>query len=450
MSVAPGPARRRRLPPPAWVALSFVGLILVGAVALRLPWATPASQPIGWVDALFTSTSAACVTGLSVRDTGTGFTAAGQATILLLVQVGGLGVMTFSLFYLIIGARASVEQRELVEQTLTGGAAQSPRRLLRTVFLFTIASEAAGAILLWLALRGRVPDAAWQALFHSISAFCNAGFSLFSDSLVAFRGDPRVNAVVAVLIVLGGLGFLVVEDLARRRFRWRLLALHTKVVVTVSALLLAIGALAFWALERERSLAGLPASEQALASLFQSVTARTAGFHTVDFGALAPATLLGVIILMFIGGSPGSCAGGIKTTSAAILGLALRAELAGRKYVNVFGRTLPRATVAAAFAVTTSALAAANAGLFALLVVEGPSNGDAGGARFVDYAFEAMSALGTVGLSTGVTPTLAPLSKLVLVALMFLGRVGPLTLAAVVAGRRADDWRHPTEAVMIG
>jgi trk system potassium uptake protein TrkH len=448
VSAAPAPPHRRRLPPPAWVALSFLGLILAGTLLLKLPVATPGGQPIGWVDALFTSTSASCVTGLAVRDTGTGFTGFGQGVLLALIQVGGLGVMTFSLFYLVLGGRASVEQRELVEQTLVGAANLRPRQLLRVVFLFTVTCEAIGAALLYPLLAGDLAGGAlWSSVFHSVSAFCNAGFSLLPDSLVRYRGAPVVNAVIATLIVLGGLGFLAVTDLLRHRGRWRPLTLHTKIVVAISGALVALGTLGFWLLERRGSLAGLGAGEQALASLFQSVTARTAGFNTVDFGALAPATLLGVIALMFVGGSPGSCAGGIKTTTAATLLLTLRAELTGRRHVNAFGRTLSRGAVAAAFAVTSSALVAANVGLFALLVAEAAG---AGGARFLDLAFESMSALATVGLSTGVTPGLEPASKLVLVALMFLGRVGPLTLAAILAGRRADDWRHPTEAVMIG
>lgn len=450
MSPVSAPPRRRGLPAPAWVAVSFLALIATGTLLLKLPPATPGDQPIGWVDALFTSTSASCVTGLVVRDTGTGFTPFGQGVLLLLFQVGGLGVMTFSLFYLVLGGRASVDQRALVEQTLAGAANLRPRQLLRVVFLFTVACEAAGAVALWVLFGDELGRSPWPAVFHAVSAFCNAGFSLLPDSLIHFRGHAGVNAVVMVLIVLGGLGFLAVTDLLRHRGRWRRLALHTKVAVAVSAVLVVLGAAAFWMIEGQRSLAGLGAGEQALASLFQSVTARTAGFNTVDIGALAPPTLLGLIVLMFVGGSPGSCAGGIKTTTAATLLLTLRAELSGRRHVNVFGRTLPRSAVAAAFAVTASALVAANAGLFVLLLAEAPFAGHASEARFVDLAFESMSALATVGLSTGLTPTLAPVSKLVLVVLMFFGRVGPLTLAAVLAGRRADDWRHPTEAVMIG
>jgi len=427
------------------VAISFLALIAAGTLALKLPWATPREAPIGWVDALFTSTSAACVTGLTVRDTGAGFTLFGQGVILLLIQVGGLGVMTFGLFIAVAAGRFSLDQRQLVEQTLAGEHTYAPRDLVRLVLTFTLACEALGALWLWVALRDDLPRAAWQAVFHSVAAFANAGFSLLPDNLVRFRGDAAVNAGVMVLIVLGGLGFLAVQNLFTQRFRWQRLALHTRLVVATSALLIGAGAAGFWAIERGGALAGLAPGEQLLASLFQSVTARTAGFNTIDFARLAPATLLGIIVLMFIGGSPGSCAGGIKTTTAATLVVALRAQLAGRRYVNVFGRTLSRQTVSVAVAATTAALVAANAGLFALLVLQ-PD----GRLRFADYAFEAMSALGTVGLSTGVTPTLEPGSRLVLVALMFLGRVGPLTLAAVVAGRRVDDWQHPGEAVMIG
>lgn len=438
-------ARLRRLPPPAWVAISFLVLVVTGTLLLQLPWATPADAPIGWIDALFTSTSAACVTGLAVRDTGTGFTLFGQAVLLLLIQVGGLGVMTFGLFFAVAAGRFSLDQRQLVEQTLSGDHTYAPRDLVRLVLLFTFGCEALGALWLWFALRDDLPDAAWQAAFHSVAAFANAGFSLLPDSLMRFRDDAAVNAGVMALIVLGGLGFLAVQDLLKQGLRWRRLALHTRLVVVASGALIVAGTAGFWAIERDGALAGLGPREQLLASLFQSVTARTAGFNTVDFTRLAPATLLGVIVLMFIGGSPGSCAGGIKTTTAATLLVALRAQLAGRRYVNVFGRTLSRQTVAIAVAATTAALVAANGGLFALLLIQ-PD----GHARFADYAFEAMSALGTVGLSTGVTPALEPASRLVVVALMFLGRVGPLTLAAVVAGRRVDDWQHPGEAVMIG
>ncbi len=439
----------RRLPPPAWVAISFAALIVCGTLLLKLPAATPHDAPLGWIDALFTSTSASCVTGLAVRDTGTGFSGFGQGVILLLIQIGGLGVMTFALFFVVLGGRFSLDQRQLVEQTLAGERSLAPRALVRMVLIFTLSCEALGTLWLWLAFRGELERPLWQAAFHAIAAFTNAGFSLLPDNLLRFRGNLAVNAGVMLLIVLGGIGFLTVHDLAHCRLRWRRVSLHTRLVLLVSALLVGAGALGFWLVERRGALTGLPAGEQLLASLFQSVTARTAGFNTVDFAALAPATLLGLIVLMFIGGSPGSCAGGVKTTSAAILVLALRAELAGRRHVNAFGRTISRRAVALAVAATTAALTAANAGLFALLLIESPS-ARGPGTGFAEYAFETMSALGTVGLSTGITPTLAPASKLVLVILMFLGRVGPLTLAAIVSGRRVDDWQHPSEAVMIG
>lgn len=439
----------RRLPPPAWVAISFAALIVCGTLLLKLPAATPHDAPLGWIDALFTSTSASCVTGLAVRDTGTGFSGFGQGVILLLIQIGGLGVMTFALFFVVLGGRFSLDQRQLVEQTLAGERSLAPRALVRMVLIFTLSCEALGTLWLWLAFRGELERPLWQAAFHAIAAFTNAGFSLLPDNLLRFRGNLAVNAGVMLLIVLGGIGFLTVHDLTHCRLRWQRVSLHTRLVLLVSALLVGAGALGFWLVERRGALTGLPAGEQLLASLFQSVTARTAGFNTVDFAALAPATLLGLIVLMFIGGSPGSCAGGIKTTSAAILVLALRAELAGRRHVNAFGRTISRRAVALAVAATTAALTAANAGLFALLLIESPS-ARGPGTGFAEYAFETMSALGTVGLSTGITPTLAPASKLVLVILMFLGRVGPLTLAAIVSGRRVDDWQHPSEAVMIG
>jgi trk system potassium uptake protein TrkH len=273
---------------------SFLALIALGTLLLKLPWATPPEQPIGWLDALFTATSASCVTGLVVRDTGAGFTGFGQAVILGLIQAGGLGIMSFSLLILsLLRGRPTFVQRAVYEQTLSGRSQADVRPLLRLVFVFALAAEAAGAVLL--AVRF-VPElgagrGAWAAVFLAVSAFCNAGFALWPDSLVRYRADAWVNLVVVALIVLGGLGFFVVWELVRGRGRWRRLSVHSKLALTVSAALIAVGTGVFWLLESTNALFGLSRGEQLLVSLFQGVTPRTAGFNTVDFATLTPATV---------------------------------------------------------------------------------------------------------------------------------------------------------------
>ena len=435
---------------------SFLLLVAVGTVLLKLPFATPADQRIGWVDALFTATSATCVTGLAVRDTGTGFTFGGQLVILGLIQAGGLGIMTFSLFILALvrGGRVSLAQRALFEQSLAGAIGHHLWPMLRLVLRFTFAAEALGALLLFIRWRGRLgtAEAAWSAVFHAVSAFCNAGFSLWSDNLIGFRGDPWTILTISGLIVLGGLGFLTVYDLwTSPRLDGRL-SVNSKLALVVSGVLIAGGALLVWMLEARRAFAGMGALEQALAALFQSVTTRTAGFNSVDIGALAPGTLFLMTILMFVGGSPGSCAGGIKTTTLGILVLAAVTRLRGHLNVNVFRRTLPPTIVRDALTVALGAVAGAVAAVFVLLLIESPGRTvDQERAVFIGFLFETVSALGTVGLSTGVTPTLSPAGRLFVSLLMFCGRLGPLTLAtAFAAGSRSRDWRYPEEEVMVG
>ncbi len=434
---------------------SFLALIACGTALLLLPASTPPEAPIGAVDAVFTATSATCVTGLVVRDTGTAFTPFGQVVILLLIQAGGLGVMTFSLLvFALFRSAVPLVHRSIFEQTLGGSAGERLRRLVRLVFVFTFATEAAGAAVLFLRFSSEMDAgrAAWAAVFHAVSAFCNAGFGLWPDSLTAYRADPLVNGTVMVLIVLGGLGFVVVHDLLEARGRPHWMSVQTKLALTVSGVLIGVGALLFWGLEAPRLLYEMPLSEQVLTSLFQSVTARTAGFNTVDIGALAPGTLFLMVLLMLIGGSPGSCAGGIKTTTLGVLVLAAGSRLRGRLNVNAFHRTLTPTTVRNALSIVMGGGLVVIVGLFALLLTEAPRQTVVNEqAAFLSYLFETVSALGTVGLSTGVTPYLNPLSRLLVVVLMFVGRLGPLTVAsALVRERPLDDWRHPEEDVMVG
>ncbi|GAB6062916.1 TrkH family potassium uptake protein [Deferrisoma palaeochoriense] len=449
----------RELHPTQLLVLSFAAAIFGGAALLMTPWATT-GPPLGFVDALFTATSATCVTGLVVVDTGTAFTRFGQGVILALIQLGGLGIMTYSSVFLLLAGRGlSFRGEALVEETLGRKHRTSPRRLVRDVFRYTMLIEAAGAAVLYVAFRRVHPwdEALWSAVFHSVSAFCNAGFSLYATSFVAFRGDWLLNLTIMLLITLGGLGFLVLEDLAdawadRRAGRPARLGLHTKVVLATSAVLTFGGAAGVWFFEAPNTLAGLPWHEQVLASLFQSVTARTAGFNTLDYGSLTNTTLFFTILLMFIGASPGSCGGGIKTTTFAVVTGLFRDRLRARERVSLFRRTLPEATVARAVSLLMASFAFVTLVIFALLATEiGPVPHRSGGGTFLEIFFEAVSAFGTVGLSTGITPTLSTAGRLLVTFTMFVGRVGPLTLAIAV-GRKREPGRflYAEENLMVG
>jgi trk system potassium uptake protein TrkH len=432
----------------------------VGTLLLSLPLAQ-AGEPLSLLDALFTATSAVCVTGLTVADTGTRFSPFGQAVILALVQVGGLGIMTFAVFVgVVLGRKVAFTDRMVIQDSMHHTPKAGVRRLVRYVLTFTLAVEGAGTLLLWLHFRSGHPagEAVWQSVFHSVSAFCNAGFGLFADSLVRYRGDPLVNLVITALVVVGGLGFLVNMELwdgVRARLRGGrapLLTLHTRLVLVVTAALLAIGTIAFLLLEWDNALRGMPPGERLLAAWFQSVTPRTAGFNTVDYGRLSSDTLLFTIFLMFVGASPGSTGGGIKTTTLGLLFALVVARWRGRGRAAVFHRTIPHAVMDRALLITL--LAGALVFLAIGLLVATETHGTpfaAADHRFLALMFEAVSAFGTVGLSTGITASLSPTGKLVLVALMFAGRVGPLTLVLAVGPRQERGrFRYAEENVMVG
>jgi trk system potassium uptake protein TrkH len=435
---------------------SFLALIACGAALLILPPATPASQPISPIDAIFTATSAVCVTGLVVRDTGLGFTWFGQAVILTLIQLGGIGIMTFSLLvFSLFGGRFSLASRAVLAQSLAASSDwESLWPLLRLVIRFTLVSEVIGALLLFLRWQPQLGavQGAYAATFHSISAFCNAGFSLWASSLIAYRDDWYVNFVVAALIVLGGVGFLVVHELQERWRRGSRLSLHSKLALSVTGLLIVAGALAIWLLERHDGLAGLPLSSQVVVSLFQSITARTAGFNTIDLAGFTPAGVFLMMGLMFIGGSPGSCAGGIKTTTFGVLVLAAWTRIRRRRHVSVFRRTVSRIALENTVTITVGGVLVSLCGLFVLLFLQAPHaavrelHGE-----FVAHLFEVVSAIGTVGLSLGVTSALAPGSRVLVATLMFLGRLGPLTVATALAHEGpTSDWQYAEEDVMVG
>jgi trk system potassium uptake protein TrkH len=435
------------------LVLSFATLIVVVTLLLVLPVAVRREGDIHLIDAFFMATSAVCVTGLATVDPWTTYTFFGHAALLLGVQLGGLGIMTIAALAATTG-RGSLRSQARFSQMLQSSTVADLRSLVRTIVLVTLGCEALGAIalaLLWSGdprLEGR--NVLWQAVFHSVTAFCNAGFALFSDNLAGWRATPGTLLVVSLLIVAGGIGFPVLRELFARA-RWRpavggeappRLSLLTRTSVTVAALLFSGGFALIALLESDHAMADWPWWQRALGAAFTSVSARTAGFNTVDLGAFREATLLVVMALMFIGGSPGSCAGGIKTTTAAVIGASLRGELRGSE-PHLFNRALPPDIVRGAIAVAALSLPIVLGCLLVLSLSES--------LPFERLAFEAVSAFGTVGLSTGITPELSGPGKLAVSATMFLGRVGPLTIALAVArARRAPHYRLARESLTIG
>lgn len=443
------------LKPAQLMLTSFVAAICIGAILLMLPVATVTGEKASLVDALFTATSATCVTGLVVRDTGTYFSTFGQCVILALIQIGALGIMTFSVSLAILARKRIAMQRQIeMQEVLDQDTISSIKDLVKFIVKMTLAFELAGAVALFVAWRDAFDGAgraAFAAMFHSISAFCNAGFSTMSDSLVRFSSDIATNAIIIVLIAFGGFGFTVVRDLigtARRRFSTgpplaRSLRVQTKVVLVVSAILTFGGAALFYAVEREGVLAQLGIKDRVLVSLFQSVTSRTAGFNTCDFGALSAAALMAIIVLMFIGASPGSTGGGIKTTTVAVLWAAITSGLGKRPDVQLWRRTIPAEVIQKALSVLVISLFIVLSFALLMLYLEP--------LPFGSIMFETVSALGTVGLSTGITPQLSTPGKIAITLLMLIGRLGPLTIAyAFLRGRKPAQYRYAEERVMIG
>ena len=440
--------------------LSFLGLIALGTLGLKALPGLYVAAPLSWLDALFTATSAVCVTGLIVVDTATYFTPLGQAFLLILIQLGGLGILTFTTLIIVaLGRRLSLHQEAITANTAEVAPDVDFRHLVRNIVLFTVLFETVGAVVLFLAWLPRfaVTDAAWHAVFQSISAFCNAGFSTFSDSLVGFRDAPLTLGIIMALIVVGGLGFLTLEEL---HLRWRRrrgspprLSLHSRLALVVTALLLVGGWIAFSVLEWGHTFAGMPAWEKAVNGLFMSVTARTAGFNTVDYGATAESSNFITILLMSIGGSPGSTAGGLKTTTVALLGLLAWARLRGRQVTSVQFRSIPEETVQRAVGLFVVGFLVVTAAIVVFAVLHLEPLGTAGPGGFLGYMFEAVSAFNTVGLSMGATGSFTGAGKLVTVLLMYVGRVGPLTFASAIALRRpstAGEFRYAYEDVIIG
>lgn len=449
------------------LAGSFFGIIATGALLLLLPNAMqPGCTALSFVDALFTSTSATCVTGLSVRDTGGEFSTFGQNVIMVLIQIGGLGIVTFvALLSSISNKTLPVPQMVIFRHIINAPAVGDLRRRIAGIVAITLLVETAGAAALFFfvdAGKDTLDHLQWS-VFHSISAFCNAGFAFQADSLESLRGNTGALFTIMALIVVGGLGFLVLpeflsllrnncrEFLAKRRSQAResfvprlRLTVQTRLSVITTLALIVLGAAGFALLEGDHVLRGMGSMDFLTASLFQSVTARTAGFNTLPIGELQNATLLLIILLMVVGGCPVSTAGGIKTVTFAILLLGLRALVRGNSRIEAFGRTVPARVISSALNVFLLYMGAAITGLI-LLSWASPE------LAMRDLLFECFSALGTVGLSTGVTAQVGTGGKLVLCALMFIGRIGPIAMVlSVFQSSPAVDYEFPQEDVVVG
>jgi trk system potassium uptake protein len=449
----PPPPPRGRSPlqhPARLITSAFAAAIAVGTLLLMLPMATTGAGGATATDALFTATSAITVTGLGVVDTATHWSTFGEVVILALIQLGGLGIMTLASIVLVgLSGRIGLRQRLIAQQevgVLTLGEVGS---VVRAVLRLTVAVEAVAAVALglWFFVEYEMGAArsAWHGLFHAVSAFNNAGFALYSDSLVRFVHDPVVNVVVMVAIVLGGLGVPVLGELARDRLHWSKWSLHTKLVLVTSGALILVAwiAIAFLEWTNTSTLGPMSAPESLLASLFQAVTPRTAGFNTIDFGSVREATLLFTSALMFIGAGPASTGGGIKVTTFAMLAFVILSEMRGDRDVVLFNRRIP--TVAQRQGLSIALIGVGVVFVTTLLLVENA------GMELGDALFEVTSAFGTVGLSTGVTADVPGFSRLLLIVLMFAGRVGPLTVGTALAVRSRDQrFRYPEERPLIG
>lgn len=436
------------------LAISFFMLIVIGAALLYMPFSQK-NPGASLVDCIFIATSATCVTGLASVDISQVYTPVGQVIILLLIQLGGLGIMTFSTFFAyILAGRLSMRGRDLIEHSVSSQPVPYLGQLLKFAVLGTLTIETIGAIFLTFRfLPGHsMAHAIWSGIFHSISAFCNAGFSIYSDNLVRFRDDEVVNVTIMMLIVLGGLGFWVLHDLKNVRYKGlRGLTLHSKIVLTVTGLLILIGAAAIMFFELENTLRPLSAGQKLLASFFHSISARTAGYNTLNIGDMTNGTILVLILLMVIGASPGSTGGGIKTTTFAIIFSAFFARLRTEQQLRLFNRGISESTVTKSIGIAIFWIMAVCIAAFLLLITETysmPSVLSRG--ILVELFFESFSAIGTVGLSMGITPHLSQVGKIIILLLMYIGRIGPITLALAIANKPTVAIRYAEEKIIIG
>lgn len=432
------------------IALGFAGIILLGTFLLTLPVSNRDGASIPFADALFTSTSATCVTGLVVYDTYTQFSIFGQIVILCLIQIGGLGFMTVaSLILMIARRRIGLFERDVLTESVSAFQIGGIVRLIRRIIMCTAIFEGVGALLLAIRFCPQmgVTTGIYYAVFHSVSAFCNAGFDLMGQfapytSLVPYQSDVLVNLTIMMLIITGGLGFVVWDDIMEQKLHYVRYKLHTKIVLLSTAFLIIGGAILFYIMEKENTLLGMEPINRILASLFQSVSPRTAGFNTVDIASLTEGGTVLSMLLMMIGASPGSTGGGIKTTTIMVILLATISYVRNTNDINIFHRRLENNILKKAYCSATIYVMLSILGIFSIITNQG--------LPVKDVAFETLSAIGTVGLSTGITRELNTLSRIVIILLMYSGRVGSLTLIMAVMTRQKPMLRNPEEKIIIG
>lgn len=433
----------------AIIISSFLIIIAVGTLVLLLPISTT-NGSIAFEDALFTSASAVTVTGLIVKDTPKDFTFFGQLVILILLQIGGLGFMTFSTFtILLMGKSFSLKDKSVIENEFTAGSYKNLKDLLKKIIIMTFTIESLGAVTLYFHFRGLSGGhRVFASIFHSVSAFCNAGFSIFSNSFEDYIASTGINITIMMLIILGGIGFLVLNEtimfIRRKIKRFSKFSLHSKLVLITSAVLIITGFIIIFVEELLNKNNTLPLGTKILSSLFQSVTARTAGFNTINLRIYSFASIFIMLLLMFIGASPGSTGGGIKTSSTGVVFAYLRSRLLGRQEVGMFYRNIPPHTIEKAFVVIIIAFLVIS--FFSILLFSFEPK-----LAMPDLIFETVSAFGTVGLSMGITAQLSLPSKLIIMVTMFIGRIGPLTLLIAMSKRESRAvFNYPEENIMIG
>lgn len=441
----------KRLSKAQTIALGFFLIIALGTILLMLPISSKSGMATGFQDALFTATSATCVTGLVVADTYQHWSIFGQVVILLLIQTGGLGFITMGVFFSIfLKRKIGLKERNLIQESVNTLELGGVVRLVKKIVPWTLIIEGIGALILFVRFLPRmgVKEALWNGIFHGISAFCNAGFDLMGkyepySSLVYYYDDIIVNVVIMLLIIIGGIGFIVWDDISVHKWRIKKYRLHTKVVLSATGILIFAGAVLFYLFEKDNVLAGMSVKGQVLSSLFGSVTARTAGFNTTDTALYTPATIVLTSILMFIGGSPGSTAGGIKTTTAVVLILLVIANLRNREEVNIFGRRLDSDSVRKASTVFILNLILALGSIMAICAIQPLA--------LEDVVFEVSSAIGTVGMTTGITRDLTVVSRYIIIVLMYCGRIGSMSFALSFLEKRKDaTMKLPKERITIG
>lgn len=436
--------RDKPLSPPQILAFGFITIITLGAVLLMLPISR--TVPLSWLDAFFTATSAITVTGLIVVDTGTAFTTFGQTILMILIQIGGLGFLTFAVMsILFLGKKIRLKERILMQEALNQNSMGGIVRLIRSLFYFAISMELIATALLsirWIPEYG-ISKGLFISLFHAVSSFNNAGFSLFNDSLSQYVADPLINIVITLLFVSGGIGFTVIYELIRKR-RWRTWTLHTKIMLIGTFLINIFAILSFFILEMNNphTIGAMPLNEQLWGSFFQGLTPRTAGFNSLDYGDMNNSTLMLTIFLMFIGAGSASTASGIKVTTLIIIILAVFAYLRGRNQVFAFRQRIETEVVIRSLSIIVISFFIVFIAIFMLSVTED--------LPMMAVVFEAFSAFGTVGLSVGITDQLSSIGKPIIMFLMFIGRVGPLTIAFSLARSKPPHISYPKGEIFTG